>query len=997
MALFIYAGPMAFEYIHQNMPEALPSLRTVQNLVHGHYKTLDEGQFRFDELAQHLKQYKSPKIVSIGEDATRVIARIDYDNETDRCVGFVLPVDKNGLPITDSFLATSFDAIESMFAQATIAKYAYVYIAQPLFHNAPPFCLSCVGSDNTFTAHDVLLRWNYIISECKKRDIVVVSCGADGDPKLLKAMRVSASLVVDDDEPLKQVVPSMTSLNFPKLWYSWFHCLPKTTCFVQDTVHIAVKLKARLLKPSVTLAMGKYTATGRHLHLLKASVGKDQHGLREKDIDHKDRQNYDAVLHIVSAAHLLDEIKNANATKCYVELIGCVIHSYLDKSLDVTSHIEKAWYPVFFLRYWRQWILLHSYFTLKDNFVTSNAYMCVELNAHSLIAYLVTLRDHFPNDDACFVPWLLGSQCCERTFRAVRSMSSTFSTIINFGMLGLLRRLHRLQIQFSLESETDSGIIFPRVLKHQAKGGENSFKKYSLADVSNDKVVAAVEKAREAAKASIEQLGMADLLKKRSKWDSVPEVAHDIDDDDEDSDNDGNDPEDADEGKQDSDEVTSSVIQEVCSEEPVQVTADINEIAAKGLVEDEVKDRLELKQKLLSFKRIPSTTIPMYAPIENTKKKSEKSTKFSLFVEVKADNGNPIFIKKTTAVWLIQESERVSCDRFYRVRRNQPYTSKSKSFKKLKAIAIATNQSPKLQSSHSLQASSNMQSTAKTVAAEVDGKGHQMAETIPFKAQDYTEQGTPEQQTTVPEDLPTEDKELQACEDKEACEHSTSSPSTETILIESGDESEIPSQAWLKIGGITLYEIDKHSLLNNSSWMNGSVMTAVQFLLKCQFPHIHSLQDTLKQDLQKMTPMPTGLTSLQILLVNRNHWVVASASGNADSADVILYDSKYSLLHEHTKLLLSQLVFTKNKYFTVGIANVNKQSGDNDCGLFAAAYITSIAHGQDPSSIVYNQGLMREHLLTCLETNRINGPISDYQGEKSASIKDCENRSVLLL
>ena len=204
-----------------------------------------------------------------------------------------------------------------------------------------------------------------------------------------------------------------------------------------------------------------------------------------------------------------------------------------------------------------------------------------------------------------------------------------------------------------------------------------------------------------------------------------------------------------------------------------------------------------------------------------------------------------------------------------------------------------------------MQALSNMQSTPKTVAAEVDGKGHQMAETIPFKAQDYTEQDTPEQQATVSEDLPTEDKELQTCEDKGTREHSTSSPLTETILIESGDESKIPSQAWLKIGGITLYEIDKHSLLNNSSWMNGLVMTAVQFLLKCQFPHIHSLQDTLKQDLQKMTPMSTGLTLLQTLLVNCNHWVVASASENADNVDVILYDSKYSLLHEHTKLPLS--------------------------------------------------------------------------------------------
>ena len=83
--------------------------------------------------------------------------------------------------------------------------------------------------------------------------------------------------------------------------------------------------------------------------MLKESLGKDQHGLRDRDIDHKDRQNYDAVLHnIVSASHLLSEIKEANATKRYVELIGNVIDSYLDKSLDPLVHVEKAWYAVFF-------------------------------------------------------------------------------------------------------------------------------------------------------------------------------------------------------------------------------------------------------------------------------------------------------------------------------------------------------------------------------------------------------------------------------------------------------------------------------------------------------------------------------------------------------------------------------------------------------------------------------------------------------------------------
>ena len=51
------------------------------------------------------------KTIAIAEDATRVIARAQYDNETDRIVGFVLPCDS--LPVVDSFIATSFSAIEN--------------------------------------------------------------------------------------------------------------------------------------------------------------------------------------------------------------------------------------------------------------------------------------------------------------------------------------------------------------------------------------------------------------------------------------------------------------------------------------------------------------------------------------------------------------------------------------------------------------------------------------------------------------------------------------------------------------------------------------------------------------------------------------------------------------------------------------------------------------------------------------------------------------------
>ena len=54
------------------------------------------------------------------------------------------------------------------------------------------------------------------------------------------------------------------------------------------------------------------------------------------------------------------------------------------------------------------------------------------------------------------------------TFRIARSIS-TFSTVINFGMLELLRRLHCLHTKFTLQAECSDDVIIPRVKKHQQK------------------------------------------------------------------------------------------------------------------------------------------------------------------------------------------------------------------------------------------------------------------------------------------------------------------------------------------------------------------------------------------------------------------------------------------------------------------------------------------------------------------------------------------------
>lgn len=191
-SLLIFAGPLSYEFVHRNMPEALPSL---QRILLNDYQPFHEGKFRFDELEKHLISYKAPMVVTIGEDATRLVKRVDYDSETDRLVGFVLPCDARGLPLHDSFIAVSFEAMTEAFQNGKVANNAFVFMAQSLCDGVPAFCLACVGTDNKFSADLVLNRWTHIVSECKKRGITVASFGADGDSRELKAMQVSTSLL----------------------------------------------------------------------------------------------------------------------------------------------------------------------------------------------------------------------------------------------------------------------------------------------------------------------------------------------------------------------------------------------------------------------------------------------------------------------------------------------------------------------------------------------------------------------------------------------------------------------------------------------------------------------------------------------------------------------------------------------------------------------------------------------------------------------------------
>ena len=108
----------------------------------------------------------------------------------------------------------------------------------------------------------------------------------------MKVMRMSTLLVTSPNDPLLTDISAPVSpIKIDLSWKCWFCISPTMMSYVQDVVNIAVKCKACLLNSAVKLEMGSSLEAGAyhyHLEQLHAKYGKEQHFLREKDLDNQD-------------------------------------------------------------------------------------------------------------------------------------------------------------------------------------------------------------------------------------------------------------------------------------------------------------------------------------------------------------------------------------------------------------------------------------------------------------------------------------------------------------------------------------------------------------------------------------------------------------------------------------------------------------------------------------------------------------------------------------
>ncbi len=129
----------------------------------------------------------------------------------------------------------------------------------------------------------------------------------------------------------------------------------------QDTIHLLAKLKLCLIAPSSLMWLGSETACRGHLVELIKKLPKSQHGLSDRTIDPRDKQNYSSIellLHQCvdkSLAELHTSVK-ANGTRIYLHMMNDIRDSLLNRSIRPLDRLYKIWKTVFFLRIWRRWL-----------------------------------------------------------------------------------------------------------------------------------------------------------------------------------------------------------------------------------------------------------------------------------------------------------------------------------------------------------------------------------------------------------------------------------------------------------------------------------------------------------------------------------------------------------------------------------------------------------------------------------------------------------------
>lgn len=171
--MFSLAGPTAYNALQINLKGVFPALSTVRRLLYGKER-LQEGKFRFTEIAARIKLRNESPFVCISEDDTKATERLRYDTRNNAVIGLQLPLDINGIPKENEFKFTTLGEVRKFLESAPRATYAKLMTVRTLGPKSSIYTLVVYGTRGSDKSTAVIARWRYVIKCFESIGITVI-------------------------------------------------------------------------------------------------------------------------------------------------------------------------------------------------------------------------------------------------------------------------------------------------------------------------------------------------------------------------------------------------------------------------------------------------------------------------------------------------------------------------------------------------------------------------------------------------------------------------------------------------------------------------------------------------------------------------------------------------------------------------------------------------------------------------------------------------------
>ena len=182
-----------------------------------------------------------------------------------------------------------------------------------------------------------------------------------------------------------------------------------------------------------------------------------------------------------------------------------------------------------------------------------------------------------------------------------------------------------------------------------------------------------------------------------------------------------------------------------------------------------------------------------------------------------------------------------------------------------------------------------------------------------------------------------------------------------------------------------LFSLEEKATILNKQMLTDESINIAQNILKKQFPKIAGLQDTVIGKTQAFDIIRNEEKYIQILYAGSFHWIrVANTQKNkTDNSYCQICDS---LTNGSVPLDVAKQIavfsYCELAEIVAEVLSVQQQTNCVDCGLFAIAFATSLAHNENPVRRVYDTTKLRQHLVSCVEAGKMSVFPSHSTNEK---------------